>query len=457
MNRLIASVFVLFVVFFTWSASGMAYEAMVGPTGVLKYNKAKAYDGYTLFAPVAKCKTIYLIDMEGNMVHKWEIDSPPITLSAVLLPNGNLLRNGWIRKGAATTIGGTAGMVQEIDWNGKVVWEYKLSTLTQIQHHSFHRMPNGNTLLLAWEYKSIDDAMAKGRNPGSFPSSVYDRKKFYQGFWSDFVREVDKKGKTVWEWHAWDHIGTGPNQLDINYKLPDAVGGTYPNFDWSHFNSVSYIPESDQVILNSRNFSEFYLINHKTGAIEWRWGNPSAYGQGKKPSWFDNGDQKVFGPHCVTYLGNDRFLLFDNGSERPEGNRSAVMEVDRKTGKIVWEYAAKDSSSFYSDRSGGVQRLPNGNSLVTSTGGGHLFEVTPSKKIVWDYVSPIHKGKAKCFLEDGDKHNKLNNFIFLAYRYGKDYPGLKGKDLSNKVPLTDCPDFWKLYNTNQPKKGRKEK
>ena len=122
MKRLTASVFVLFVVAFTWLASGMAYEAMVGPTGVLKYNKAKAYDGYTLFAPVAKCKTIYLIDMEGNMVHKWDIDSPPITLSAVLLPNGNLLRNGWIRKGAATTIGGTAGMVQEIDWNGKVVW-----------------------------------------------------------------------------------------------------------------------------------------------------------------------------------------------------------------------------------------------------------------------------------------------------------------------------------------------
>ena len=452
MNRLIVSVFVLFVVVLTWSASGMAYEAMVGPTGVLKYDKTKAYDGYTLFAPAAKCKTIYLIDMEGNMAHKWDIDTPPVTLSAVLLPNGNLLRNGWIRKGTATTIGGTAGIVQEIDWDGKVVWEYKLSTPTQIQHHSFYRMPNGNTLLLAWEFKNIDEALAKGRNPDSFPTSVYDRKKFYYGFWSDFVREVDKKGNTVWEWHAWDHIGTGPNQLDINYKLPDAVGGTYPNFDWTHFNSVSYIPESDQVILNSRNFSEFYLINHKTGAIEWRWGNPSAYGQGKKPSWFDNGDQKVFGSHCVTYLGNDRFLLFDNGSERPEGNRSAVVEVDRKTGEIVWEYAAKDSSSFFSDRSGGVQRLPNGNSFVTSTGGGHLFEVTPSKKIVWDYVSPISKGKSKCFLEDGDKHNKLNNFIFLAYRYSKEYIGLKGKDLSNKVPLTDCPDFWKLYNTKQPNK-----
>jgi len=56
--------------------------------------------------------------------------------------------------------------------------------------------------------------------------------------------------------------------------------------DWTHFNTVEYIAETDQIILNSRNFGEFYLINHKTGAIEWRWGNPSAYGKGKGPlSW----------------------------------------------------------------------------------------------------------------------------------------------------------------------------
>ena len=41
-----------------------AYEAIVGPTGVLKYDKAKSYGGYTLFAPMVNCKTTYLIDME---------------------------------------------------------------------------------------------------------------------------------------------------------------------------------------------------------------------------------------------------------------------------------------------------------------------------------------------------------------------------------------------------------
>jgi hypothetical protein len=41
-----------------------AYEAIVGPTGVLLYDKDKSYEGYTLFSPMGN-KTTYLIDMEG--------------------------------------------------------------------------------------------------------------------------------------------------------------------------------------------------------------------------------------------------------------------------------------------------------------------------------------------------------------------------------------------------------
>lgn len=425
--------------------SAYAYEAILGPTGVLKYDAEKSYGGYTLFSPMIGCKTSYLIDMEGNLVHKWDTKYTP-GLFAMLLPNGNLLRGGVPAK-KPCSIGGTAGIVQELDWNGNVVWEYKMCTKTQVQHHCFDRMPNGNTLILGWEFKSIEEVIAKGRDPKTVPVSVFDRGMWHYGFWVDFVREVDKAGKTVWEWHVWDHVGTGPNQFNINYMLPKPVGKLYPDYDWTHFNTCEYIPERDQILLNSRNFSEFYIIDHKTGEMVYRWGNPSTYGQGKRPSWYDNGDQKIFGEHNATWLGKDRVQLFDNGSERPEGNRSAVVEVDIKTNKIVWEFETKHSNSFFSYRQGACQRLPNGNVHVTSTHGGHLFEVTPDKKIVWDFVSPIHLGKPKCTLEDGDTHNGMFNMIHRSYRYAADYPGLKGKDLSKKTPLTDCPQFLKIYNT----------
>jgi len=36
--------------------------------------------------------------------------------------------------------------------------------------------------------------------------------------------------------------------------------------------------------------------------------------------------------------------------------------------------------------------------------------------------------------------------IHRAYRYGKDYSGLQGKDLSKEEVLAPgCPEFWKIY------------
>jgi len=443
MRKSLGILSILIVAAFFGPAS--AYEAIVGPTGVLKYDKEKSYGGYTLFAPMINCKTTYLIDMEGNVVHTWESEYTPGAY-AMLLPNGNLLRGGVMKKKPAG-IGGVGGIVQEIDWDGKVVWEYKMNSPTEVQHHCFTRMPNGNTLILGWEAKTIEEVIAKGRDPKTIPLEVYDMDLYHHEFWVDFVREVDKKGKTVWEWHVWDHIGTGPHQFDINYILPENLGPNYAGFDWSHFNVVEFIPEDDLVLLNSRNFSEFYLIDYKTGKMVYRWGNPSAYGQGKKPSWYDNGDQKVFGSHSATYVGKDRFMVFDNGSERAEGNRSAVVIVDRKTNEIVWEYHANTSQSFYSFRQGAVQMLPNGNVHVTSTHSGHLFEVTEDKKIAWDYVSPVFDNKTQCTAEDGSMPNMMTNMIHRSYRYGADYPGLKNKDLSQKVPLTECPEFYKIYKT----------
>ncbi len=437
-----------------WITPSHSYEALTGPTGVLLYDKDKAYNGYTLFSPTVNCKETYLIDMDGNVVHTWKTQYTP-GLYSELLPNGNLLIGGVVPQDPGFCgIGGVGGVIQELDWNGNVVWEYKLFEPGKaIQHHTFKRLPNGNTMILAWEAKSKKEALAKGRNPKTIPDKPVKSKKIeHNEFWVDFVREVDRNGKTVWEWHAWDHIGKGKDKLDINYTLPEPVGSVYPNFDWSHFNTIDYIPATDTVVLNSRNLAEFYFINHKTGKIEYRWGNPTAYDpKAKKPGWYDNADQKIFGPHCPTVLENGNILLFDNGSERPESRRSAAVEMNPKTGEVVWSYESKHSNSFNSYRQGAVQRLPNGNTLITATHGGHIFEVTPDKKIVWEYVNPVYAGQAKCVATENEAFapsahlDGMTNFVHRAYRYAPDYPGLKGKDLSKKTSLGDCPIFYKVW------------
>ena len=72
-----------------------AGDAHVSKTETLYLDKAKAYNGYHIFTSIAattpELGATYLIDLEGNVVHKWLMpEDHTISLHAYLLPNGNL-------------------------------------------------------------------------------------------------------------------------------------------------------------------------------------------------------------------------------------------------------------------------------------------------------------------------------------------------------------------------------
>ena len=441
-------------------ATAFALESTIQPTGLYRYNKAKALQGYTLVTHNFSDRA-FLLDMEGKVVHKWQMKYKA-GLFAMLLPNGNLLAGGQApEKEMPVSFGGTAGYVTEYDWNGNVVWEWKELSDTNVSHHCFDRMPNGNTLVLGWEYKSYDEAVAKGRDPKTLNPEGFDAHgKIIKGVWPDYVKEVTPDKKVVWEWHVWDHLGTGPDQWNLNFVLPkgaDYMAGP----DWTHFNTCSYDAKNDKIIMNSRNFGESYIIDHKTGVVEWRWGNPCATGQGKCPSWIDDGDQQIFGPHDASMEDNGNILIFDNGWYRPQGERSRVLEVNPKTNKVEWQWTTKVSSAFYTRYQGAVQKLPNGNYFITSTHYGHLLEVTGDKKaeVVWEWFSPLSNDKPECFAKDDDGNsfgNGLLNQIHRSYRYPKDYPAFKGKDLTKKEEMVPggCLEVWKVWEKDQAKQAK---
>jgi hypothetical protein len=458
-KKLVVGILAVAVVFLCTAV--YANEAFVSPTGLIKYDKTTTFNGYTLLAPFG-AKDIYIIDNDANILHKWETPYTP-GAHAILLENGNLLTSA-VLPDPPIYFGGSGGLIRELSWDNKVVWEYKLHNATEVQHHTFTRMPNGNTLILYWEQKSWDEAIAKGRDPKkTYPKGVvspYDPRKEkppVMGVWPDAVREVDKNGKTVWEWHAWDHVGKGPDKIDPNQTLPESFGLLYAGPDWTHFNSVQYLEETDQLILNSRNFGEFYIIDHKTGKIVYRWGNPSMYGAGKAPAGYnDDGDQILFGPHHVWKQPNGNITIFDNGTLRPSGNYSRIIEMDPKTSKIVWQFGPAMGwtwpNSFYSSFQGGVQKLPNGSYFVTSTMNGHLFEVTPDKKIAWEFVNPVSGKGPVCVANDPPMG--LN--VHKAFKYGTDYPAFKGKDMSPKGKLSaKCPDFKKFMDDSAAADAKK--
>ena len=72
-----------------------------------------------------------------------------------------------------------------------------------------------------------------------------------------------------------------------------------------------------------------------------------------------------------------------------------VIEVD-PMGKTIWELSNRDLPRPLIKDACGAQRLPNGNTVVTSYGIGadqtKLLEVTPEKQVVWTYSDPGKNG-----------------------------------------------------------------
>jgi hypothetical protein len=398
--------------------------------------------GYTLYAPMAYTTT-YLINNDGEVVYTWESDYQP-RMSAYLLENGNLLRTG--RLGGNHTFGtggGAGGRVEEIDPDGNLVWEFEYSSSLHMLHHDIEPLPNGNVLMIAWEYKSAAEAIAAGRDPDLVTT----------GLWPDHIIEVEPKsasgGNIVWEWHVWDHLIQDYDPTKENYGVvadhPELIDINFTaGVDWNHTNSVDYNQGFDQIILSVHAFGEIWVVDHSTtteeasghtggnsgkgGDILYRWGNPQAYRAG------DADDQKFFLQHDAGWIesglpGEGNILVFNNGWGRPGTDYSSVDEIvppvdgngtyylapDSAYGpeNQTWIYTAENPGDFLALNIGGAQRLPNGNTLICDGPHGVYFEATPEQDIIWEYVGPGN--------------------TFKVHRYAPDYPGLEGL-LPNQGP-----------------------
>ena len=116
-------------------------------------------------------------------------------------------------------------------------------------------------------------------------------------------------------------------------------------------------------------------------------------------------------------LDNGNILVFDNGNFRGQEaiQYSRVIEYNPKTNNIDWEYVDPVSPSFYSAYQGAAQRLSNGNTHITDSVTGRLFEVTTAGEVVWEYIVPY-------FAEYKDPSIKeyitgYHNSVFRSYRY----------------------------------------
>ena len=110
-----------------------------------------ATSGYVLFSP-SQSTTVFLIANDGSVVHTWENSYGG--LSHYLEPDGTLLRGFRDPEILHFRQGGVTGGLQELDWDGRVIWEWKLGDEKRVLHHDIERLPNGNILALGWQLKT---------------------------------------------------------------------------------------------------------------------------------------------------------------------------------------------------------------------------------------------------------------------------------------------------------------
>jgi len=356
--------------------------------------------------------TTHLVDSSARIVHPWNSSFRP-GLSVYMDADGTLLRT--IDVGNPGVPGGGGGGLQRLAFDGTVLWDYRNSGNGVWSHHDIEPLPNGNVVMIAWEKKTHQVAIAAGRNPALIQGEL----------WPDHLIEVKPtgpmSGEIVWEWHLFDHLIQDFDPTKHNFGVvsdhPELVDINYPPVllttgDWNHCNAVDYDPVHDWLVISSKNNSEIWIIDHSTttaeaaghtggnyemgGDIIYRWGNPAAYGRGTAAV------QALFGQHSANFIpegypGAGNILLYNNelpgGSEAQEivlplnGSGRFVLKRRQAYGPEapVWSYGLGVQASLVSS----ARRAPNGNTLICSgIPTGRMVEVTAGGQPVWFHNAP---------------------------------------------------------------------
>ena len=342
--------------------------------GLRAFDQNRVFPGFTLFAPLTANGAVYLLDLEGTVVHTWQMPYPP-GMYGYLTDRGTLLYNGKTLDASTHLIDkrGKGGAILEADWNGRILWELHHAD----HHHDGVRLRNGNVLIICVGPLPRDFIP---KIQGGLPGTEHNG-----NIYADYLIEMTTSGQVVWEWRSWEHLDP---EIDRITAVQD------PRTEWTHANGLAELPDGN-IVLSFRHISTVIIIDRKTGKIIWKLGAPPLSGQ-----------------HAPTPLPNGNLLLFDNGPHRLDHSMSfsRVIEVELATKQIVWKYQEQREYEFFSPRMSNAQRLPNGNTLICEADFGRLFEVTSEGELVWEYVNP--------YFNEGP--NGLNNRVFRAYRYSPD-------------------------------------
>lgn len=235
-----------------------------------------------------------------------------------------------------------------------------------------------------WEYNALTDTfMFMGRERVQNVTVDGEVRELLE----DTIFEFDRAGNILFEWHAHEKL---PIDLDQYYKQNITYRG---DAEFIHLNGFFWEDDKDYFYLSARHAHTLFKVNKTTGDVIWHLG---AWDSNFTLYDIDGNEvESLFhGQHGFKYIGNNRFLLFNNGWQNliePDEYRSFFMEleVDEEdmTARVVWQYAAP-TDTHYSAHTGDLDNLPNGNRIGVFGGSNnqirHVREVTPAGEVAWE-------------------------------------------------------------------------
>ncbi len=412
------------------------------PTGVTIYKPEKCWNGLTIYQ--APKMGAMLIDMNGTEHKLWkDLHGFPNKI----LPGGYIIGNLGERNPKYGHQDQT-DLVQ-LDWDGNVVWKYnKLEYIEDPgeeaqwmarQHHDYQR--EGNPV--GYYVPNMEPMVDKGNTLILAHKNVYNEEISPKELLDDVIIEVTWEGDIIWEWSLnehFDEIGfsqASKNTIFASVNHKSLEGEMLPAFDWAHVNSMSALGPNkwydagderfhpDNIIFDCRMINFSGIICKKTGKIVWKLGPDYNTPELQHLGW-------IIGQHHVHMIpkglpGAGNILIFDNGGwagydvpnpGSPTGRYAAlrdysrVLEIDPTNYQILWQYTPKeaghtiplDAQRFYSGFISGMQRLPNGNTMIIEGSNGRVFEVTAEHELVWEFICPY-------------VNERMNmNMVYRAYR-----------------------------------------
>jgi len=348
-------------------------------------NTDDAYDGVNLVTRIDSNERLVaeIIDLNGNVIHRWDIDwfelwpdaehltaevkprsAPGCQIhGAALMPNGDLVFNF-----------DYLGLVR-IDKSGNIVWRLASQT-----HHSVYLHDDGN-LWVCGQTRRFEDETEFPRRTAPYDEST--------------ILEVSPDGRILNEWSVETILRD--NGFGGLLGLSRGFINGYAKQDILHLNDIELFPDDmaegffqrDDILVSLRNISTIFVMDRATQKIKFIttgqmvWQHDPDFIDGDRIGVFDNkgGNQANAQP-------SSRILVFD-AREAPSPAPSQVGSQPPTSTGVTVAYEGTTTAQFFTDIMGKHQWLPNGNVLVTESTAGRAFEINPRGEIVWQYINYV--------------------------------------------------------------------